>query len=1847
MKKGTKRKILFISLSIILLLGITAFILAKTGVFVKQFKNIIEIELTKALNREVTIEKIEGGVFDSIDLINVRVAAKKENNDGNIIVIEKVSVKYSLKDIIFNKKEIIDSLKGIELIRPSILLEKNDDGTWNIEEFINSLPIAVNSPLPEKLSVSIARGLISIKDSKKKFNSAVREIYGNLEFIGAGRVSLKLGSKSFSSKKTNLYFDGIFDIKNKTNTVIVDGKDLSLVHYASYGLSYLEKPPAEFTAGTFDLQVKVADNMTADVLIKNGEAKIEGLKTALTGIISNLTFTKENVLINRFAASLKNASITGKGEIVNYLAAEPEGKLKLYVNGADLSDYSQEDFMAGVFPDGICNAGITVEGKLSSPAVSVFANAKNLRLAGVKTDNNDLILKYKAGKVDIESLKIYAFDGIARLSGKYDIGKDSLALNGEAAEMNAGGIFNLAGIPGAAGKAAFSFEVKGPLKNLTIASKVKIKKMVLQSGNLGEITSDLLFFDNGKLRVNAVSSEKLTMNALFTFKDNKAYTEGAIKLIGANFGNVYGFFVKNKLDLAGESFATFSMRGLLGDITLSGDMTIKNFNFEGYRAKNVKGNLTINRGALVGTGLYFNQDDKGYLKADGSMGLTGDMPLNVTVTATNVDLSKIPAFNTRYKIMGRGTVAAKLLGSIAYPKFITSLTSEKLILDNNQGFKTDLSFTYENSTLKVERLNLDNEYFFNGEIAFLNKVHLDSVLSAKNGKLTTIFTVLKLPHKEEDVKGVLSGSIRLSGDFDSLNGEGALKSEDAELFGNIVKTLGLNFTVKDGLFMVQALDLKLKELILSAEGVISLKEKGRSGLFVKMENLFDKTYISGRYNLSAFGLFDANKNILSAKLSSSELFFGGEPVRNIEGEISYNRKEDKLTFGEIKWDKFLGKLNFSTKDRSLSASLKFDGTDLEKLSFLNSDLKKSQVAGALSGQFNIAMDKNGRTRIDTSETEELTVTGLVFNDFKANRISANLSVMQVQTGYAVQVKRLLLSQEVGAVDINGTVNFDKDLSAENADCNLVISMLNPDIKNLLPLVKSKADISARLVSPSDTMGIRISGKLSKPSISGALKAADVRTGKMLLGDLSGEFKYENEVLDFKTLNFDDATTDNHAVFSKANFIFKKDYIQAQVSGTVDFEKLLGHRIKAEVETKNFKIPLTETGQVESEVYLKNLKINDYELRDFSSRFVATKQGLLLQHSSDPRPYISKAKGELIFKDDQTTVFKNLELSINDNTAGTVKVNGILGPASDMIIDVSNTNIKFVLKYFDMDLNMTGTVNHATALYSGDSAAPRVKVEQGSLSGVNMFDMSFSSVIGDLIFENNKLTLANVNGVEKIYKDNVAQELYSINVSGSVPMDQENEQNLVIKLKNTDLKPIMITGWFSKVEGLMDAEFVIKGKTSYPVIERGYLVIHDNSAVYPLGFISKFDKLRAKFSISNNEAKIIYFSGEVDKSPVEALGSFTLKKFYPDVLKIKIRNKQTADRKGIKFKIESIMNNAGTMFVKGYDKDEFFLIGGTAPSFKMDGEIHVYDTRFSWPPNYKEGESAPRVLREMDWNLKVVIEEGVLYNNSYCEAKLKPGSIFTSSGPGQDLTMRGKADIESGYFNFYTGKFDIKTASFSFLETEKRQPGIKASCEYSTNTHRIFMEVRGKNGALAELGNEKNFDLVFTSQPEETRSEILRILSGVGDSSGNIDPAKEIQRVLSLVAVQTIKALTKDFLGPNVSVIFEEDKTKTASTRTDLTVSSDAYRDILANMKIGFAASVARGVLFKATMVKRDIVDLTAQNTALWLPDIGIEFNTSGGRKINVGWNPTEIKVGVFSVMPFENEAAYNNKGKNK
>jgi len=324
-----------------------------------------------------------------------------------------------------------------------------------------------------------------------------------------------------------------------------------------------------------------------------------------------------------------------------------------------------------------------------------------------------------------------------------------------------------------------------------------------------------------------------------------------------------------------------------------------------------------------------------------------------------------------------------------------------------------------------------------------------------------------------------------------------------------------------------------------------------------------------------------------------------------------------------------------------------------------------------------------------------------------------------------------------------------------------------------------------------------------------------------------------------------------------------------------------------------------------------------------------------------------------------------------------------------------------------------------------------------------------------------------------------------------------------------------------------------------------------------------------------------------------------------------------------------MNNEGTMFVKGYDRDEYFTIKGSkSHNFSMNGELHVYDTNFTWPPSNKEGDMAPRILKEMDWNLKVVIEESVWYYNTYCRAKLKSGSIITSSGPGGDLQMRGGADINEGFLTFAGVKFNIKTASFVFLENTKRSPAIGATGEYNTSTHKVFLSIKGKKGLYAELGNGENFDAVLTSQPEETQDQIIKIISGLTDLTA--DNARD--KLLAMFAVQVFNESMKTLIGDSIDIdITRRENSKYRAQDFPIGLNTN----VLDELQLGVSKMIADNIKIK-TIAYKYFDPKAPTSTSTYLPEILLEYGV-GNRKFNFALNPNEVKVGLTAVLKFDNE----------
>lgn len=89
---------------------IVVFLVSKEQKLLEEFKSHLEIEVARALSREVDIEGISGGIFAPITLRNVRIAYSKEDNNESLLTIEQIKVNKKIWDVLFIKRRFLGTL---------------------------------------------------------------------------------------------------------------------------------------------------------------------------------------------------------------------------------------------------------------------------------------------------------------------------------------------------------------------------------------------------------------------------------------------------------------------------------------------------------------------------------------------------------------------------------------------------------------------------------------------------------------------------------------------------------------------------------------------------------------------------------------------------------------------------------------------------------------------------------------------------------------------------------------------------------------------------------------------------------------------------------------------------------------------------------------------------------------------------------------------------------------------------------------------------------------------------------------------------------------------------------------------------------------------------------------------------------------------------------------------------------------------------------------------------------------------------------------------------------------------------------------------------------------------------------------------------------------------------------------------------------------------------------------------------------------------------------------------------------------------------------------------------------
>ncbi|MEI7905301.1 MAG: hypothetical protein WCI43_07805, partial [Candidatus Firestonebacteria bacterium] len=887
-------------------------VLAKTGVLVSQFKNLVQAELSKTLNREVTIKSIEGGIFNSITLNKVTIAAKKEIKDGTIIVIDQVTVNYSLKDVIFNRKQVLDTIKNIEIRRPSLLLDSGQDGSWNIIEFLKSLDTAGKEPLPFKGRVFVYKGSVMVEDKVKKFNSSLRDIYGELDFSAdGGRLTVDLECKTFKSRRTNLFVKGSVGLKDGTPDISVSGSNINLPHYANYLKAYA--PGLEdgvFKDGKADILAKFAEKFTAEAVVKEGSLSFAGITEDLKDFSCDIKYEDDTVRLSKLSAFLKNASVSGRASIEK-LSSDPYLNASLFAYRLKLADLDSVTALKPLKLSGMASSiSAEIKGRPGSFSLTARGLFADISVAGVPVDKADLAVSMEGGLLKIKNCRLEAFDGGHKFEGNVDFKKKLFNITGSSDKIESYRVFSsLLKFKELKSRVNLKHIIKCGFSDFNIATTADFTGLYVKKTALGAVKASLKFHSGNDLRVD-LNSESLVAGGDFIFRAEGTDLVSKIRTKSLDIKSLSGFFVEKAPDISGSiTSGVIDVNGPMESLIVDADLNVDKPSFGKQTANSAKLQLKLLRNKLAIKTFAIRHDELGKILAGGSIDMDGENKMSFLVNFTDIETSKLPAIKNYFEnIKGRISLNAEIGGTVKNPSFkavifpLSNGEPSAVSFGTNDPVDIAGSIDYDGRTFFFRDIKVDDEISVNGTVS---KSEVDIKGKAEKANLTTLFDLLRIKYKPGELAGIFSGSADLKGAHSALTGYGSLYTENAQIYGTSVGQFNLGFTVRDGVFKVSKLNFLNEAVqVRNFSGVVSLPENSWSDVSFDLAGNSGEANIFGRFRVR--GVLVPKTDNIYGNVSAAELYFrqGGsqEKLANMEAGLELNKNGKELVFAVERWE---------------------------------------------------------------------------------------------------------------------------------------------------------------------------------------------------------------------------------------------------------------------------------------------------------------------------------------------------------------------------------------------------------------------------------------------------------------------------------------------------------------------------------------------------------------------------------------------------------------------------------------------------------------------------------------------------------------------------------------------------------------------------------------------------------------------------------------------------------------------------------------------------------------------------------------------------------------------------------
>jgi hypothetical protein len=305
------------------LLALTAWILDKSGVFVRALRPQVVSALSQATGRQAKVASLEGGVFGSIVLNDLSLGYRdKPSAFDASVTVRKAVVRFSLWDFFVLKKDAFQSLRSLKLDSPQIDLRILPLAAG--DRPLPKLSLATllsNLPLPP-IATSIEGGRVSLSLSTQGQGKVVFEAL-NAEVsadAAKGFATLVLGGRAYGGR---LGIKGQFRPASATASLSLDLLGLDLAQWSH--ADWLPEGVPPLLAGKADgrFKLELGTSFSAKGTLNIGNVALTIPKAGdLTDLQAELRLDGRKLSLDSLRFSSQGATWQGRGEVEDLAAPD-------------------------------------------------------------------------------------------------------------------------------------------------------------------------------------------------------------------------------------------------------------------------------------------------------------------------------------------------------------------------------------------------------------------------------------------------------------------------------------------------------------------------------------------------------------------------------------------------------------------------------------------------------------------------------------------------------------------------------------------------------------------------------------------------------------------------------------------------------------------------------------------------------------------------------------------------------------------------------------------------------------------------------------------------------------------------------------------------------------------------------------------------------------------------------------------------------------------------------------------------------------------------------------------------------------------------------------------------------------------------------------------------------------------------------------------------------------------------------------------------------------------------------------------------------------------------------------